>query len=130
MKVILTSFLLFLIFTSCKAQQTGNLITTFSKKLIGSWIPEGSSIDNKLVFNNDGTASKYDDGQIIDTYTWVVNEQLVNGVPFNTLKLTDINSTDNVYRYEINSLTNTLMILVYQRPNGGISGLNKYFKQE
>ncbi len=121
---------MFLFSISCKAQiQPDTTATSLNQKILGSWIPEGSNFDNRLVFNNDGSAEKFSDGQLYINYTWSINEELVNGIPFNTLMLDEVGNSETTNRYEINTLKDNLLILVFQRPSGGISGLNKYFKQ-
>ncbi|QTY25935.1 hypothetical protein [Flavobacterium sp. CS20] len=120
---------MFLFSISCKAQIQPDA-TSLNQKILGSWIPEGSNFDNRLVFNNDGSAEKFSDGQLYINYTWSINKELVNGVPFNTLILDEVGNSETTNRYEINTLKDNLLILVFQRPSGGISGLNKYFKQE
>lgn len=117
---------------SCKAQlpnqPSNDALTDFEQKLIGTWVAEGTSFEDRWVIENNYTLKEYD-ADDFTTYNWVANEgSAPSGVPFNTLEITNVDNPNDTYNYEINTLTNDKMILVYQR-SGGLGGLMTYHKQ-
>lgn len=45
------------------------------KYIIGSWVEEGTTIDDKWVFSADGKCTEYSDGKVLDTYTYVLTTE-------------------------------------------------------
>lgn len=129
--ILILTLILTLGFTfNCKAQlipqQNENTIL-----LTGTWVIEGSTIDDKWVFNSDGTMQEYADNQVDISYSWVVlNSNTPSGIRISHLEIVNITDTSERYIYEINMLNEEKLVLVYQRgDNMGIGKPFTLFKQ-
>lgn len=101
-----------------------------SELIVGTWVEESSSIENRWVFKSNLIINRYDDNTIYKTYTWQITEgETPSGLKISHLILTNTQDENDVYHYEINGLSEEKLVLVYQRPGGGLGKLTTYFKQ-
>ena len=122
---IITGILIFtaLGFTTYQLNQEDQLI-------VGTWVEESTTTENRLVFYETGNLEDYYKNQISETYTWQITEsQTPGGLIISHLILTNTEDPNDTYHYEINALSEERLVLVYQRPGGGIGKLTTYYKQ-
>ena len=89
--------------------------------IIGTWIPEGTTDDNRLVFKENGTVEDYDEDIIFATYYWTIYKETspVCGevVPvssnYSYLREENVADPNDVYCYEIMALNNEILQLRY-----------------
>lgn len=118
-------------FFSCKAQEVASTSSSSKEGLIiGTWVIEGLTLNNKWVINTDGTLQEYS-GSLVDiTYNWVITQGTTpSGLNISHLKITNVSDATDVYDFEIDALNDERMVLVYQRPSGGIAKRATYFRQ-
>ena len=110
-------------FSSMKQQTETELI-------IGTWIEESSTFQDRIIIQNNGIYQEYDENAISDTYNWEITEkQTPSGLTLSYLILTNTQDANDVYEYEINALNNEILVLVYQRPDLGPGEPTTYIKQ-
>lgn len=81
--------------------------------IIGSWI-SNEDVDSKLVFDSSGKCYEKYSGETIDVYRYsIIKEANSSGKTFETLKLINISDSDDIYLYDLNSLTNEVLVLQY-----------------
>ncbi|RSK41774.1 hypothetical protein [Mangrovimonas spongiae] len=104
---------------------------TEEELIVGTWHIEENPSDYLFVVNNDYTATKEYGGDFeTDYYSWQITEsQTPSGLTVSHLILTNIANTDEQYDYEIDTLNNERLVLIYQRPGGGIGKLTTYLRQ-
>jgi hypothetical protein len=83
--------------------------------IIGTWIPEGSP-NSEWVFISKGKCYEYNKGQLDETYNYSIIETKSSNGKFtlNFLKTINLNDPNDIYEYEINSISDTEMYLDYQ----------------
>ena len=121
---IITGILIFsaLGFTTYQLNQEDQLI-------VGTWVSEDDT-SVQLVFTSDGLQKDIINGILLETYTWQITEsQTPGGLIISHLILTNTEDPNDTYHYEINALSEERLVLVYQRPGGGIGKLTTYYKQ-
>lgn len=123
-KIILGLFmLLFLSFNVFKLVQEDEMI-------IGVWVEESASFNDRWIIYENGYSEDFDENQIFDTYYWKINEvETPSGILISHLILTNTKDPTDNYHYEINTLNEERLVLVYQRPSGGLGKLTTYFRQ-
>ena len=111
---------------SCKAQQQLN---QEDQLIVGTWVSEDDT-SVQLVFTSDGLQKDIINGILLETYTWQITEsQTPGGLIISHLILTNTEDPNDTYHYEINALSEERLVLVYQRPGGGIGKLTTYIRQ-
>ena len=121
---IITGILIFtaLGFTTYQLNQEDQLI-------VGTWVSEDDT-SVQLVFTSDGLQKDIINGILLETYTWQITEsQTPGGLIISHLILTNTEDPNDTCHYEINALSEERLVLVYQRPGGGIGKLTTYYKQ-
>jgi hypothetical protein len=108
-----------LFFLSCKAQ-----VSTKAKPLenlvIGTWVLENEN-NIKIEFNTNQIKKDIVNSQIIEEYDYSIENEITNsGLKIYYLITQNINNPDEEFHYEIDTLTDERLILVYQLPNGGV----------
>lgn len=81
--------------------------------LIGTWV---SDEDSKVTrtFNSNGKSFETYEGESSDEYTYtILREQSPNGITHETLKLISVSDPDDIYLYDINSISDTNLVLEY-----------------
>ncbi len=117
-------------FFNCASQIEAATTSEDMRVLIGSWVAEGSSLDDKWVFQDNGKLKKYTNGVNDDTFNWSINNFMTpSGLIIKYLKTYNSIDLSEFYVYEINTLSDERLVLVYQRPGGGIGKLMTYIKQ-
>lgn len=110
-------------FTISKQQNQDNQL------IIGTWVQEDDS-NIKMVFTADGLEKDYVNGELIDTFNWQITSGATpSGLTISHLILTNILDANDVSRFEINALNNDTLVLVFQRPGGGIGQMATYVRQ-
>ena len=126
---LLIATILLLTFLNCKAQLIPQQDED-TQLLVGTWVTEGSAINNRWKFNSDGTMENYTDNEVEATYAWLIINSINSGVKSKYLKLTNVLDSNNVRNYEISILDEVRMTLIYQRGNNmGIGKPFTMFKQ-
>ena len=98
------------------------------EKIIGTWVAEGSSFENRWIYSEDHTVDKYYKNEIYKTYDWSIQEvSTPSGLTMHELILTNIENADDQQKFIIETLTEERLILVY---NTGV-GLSRstYIRQ-
>lgn len=122
---IITGILIFtaLGFTTYQLSQEDQLI-------IGTWIEESTTIENRWVFESNNIINRYDNNTVYKSYIWQITESPTpSGLIISHLILTNTEDSNDTYHFEINTLSDEWLVLVYQRPGGGIGKLTTYIRQ-
>jgi len=96
--------------------------------IVGTWVAEGSSFENRWIYSEDHTVDRYYKNEIYKTYNWTIRELTApSGKTGHELILTNSENPDDQQNLLIDTLTDERLILVY---NTGI-GLSRstYFRQ-
>ena len=96
--------------------------------IVGTWVAEGSSFENRWIYSEDHTVDRYYKNEIYKTYNWTIRElSTPSGKTGHELILKNVENPDNQQNVLIDTLTDERLILVY---NTGI-GLSRstYFRQ-
>lgn len=97
--------------------------------IIGTWIEVSSSVENRLVFYENGICEDYDENQIFETYKWEIIENTTqSGLSLYHLILINSEDTSDIYHYEINVLNEEIMIITYQIPEWGFGKPTTYLR--
>lgn len=121
---IITGILIFtaLGFTTYQLSQEDQLI-------VGTWVSEDDA-NVQLIFTSDGLQKDIINGILLETYTWQITESPTpSGLIISHLILTNTEDSNDTYHFEINTLSEEWLVLVYQRPGGGIGKLTTYIRQ-
>lgn len=98
------------------------------EEIVGTWVAEGSSYENRWVYSEDHTVDRYYKNEIYKTYDWTIRElSAPSGKTAHELILTNIENADDQQKFIIETLTEERLILVY---NTGV-GLSRstYIRQ-
>jgi len=96
--------------------------------IVGTWVAEGSSFENRWIYSEDHTVDRYYKNEIYKMYNWTIRElSTPSGKTGHELILTNVEKPDDHQNFFIDTLTDERLILVY---NTGI-GLSRstYFRQ-
>jgi len=132
---IIILFFCSLFFFNCNAQLSPNSASCSTAEdetlIVGTWVSEGLTLDNKWVFNSNKVLIRYDEGIIYDTYNWDITCSITpSGLKDYYLTIMNISDASDKYVYNINTLTQERLVLVYQRGDGqGIGKLATYLRQ-
>ncbi|WP_295335502.1 hypothetical protein [Flavobacterium sp.] len=111
---ILTITLLLLSFGFASGQTT--LIESERAKINGTWVIE-NEVANVWTFTNNNYCEWRLNGEIIGQFTFsITSEFSQNGIEHTYLKLININNSNEVYEYAINSIGNYKMTLATIAP--------------
>ncbi|PKG41596.1 hypothetical protein [Psychroflexus sp. MES1-P1E] len=111
--VVLLSFL------SCKAQVSSKAMP-FENLITGTWVLENEN-NIKIEFNTNQIKKNIVNSQIIEEYDYSIeNDVTDSGLKIYYLITQNTNDPNEEYHYEIDTLTDERLILVYQLPNGGV----------
>ncbi|PKD43309.1 hypothetical protein CWD77_11905 [Rhodohalobacter barkolensis] len=95
----------------------GNLILTSSNKsdeIVGTWVAEGSSFENRWVYHAENTLTTYYKNNVYKTYNWSIREvSTPSGLTKRELVLINIENPDDQKNYIIDTQTEKRLILVY-----------------
>ena len=101
--------------------------------IVGTWKPKGSP-NNSWVFTSDGKCYQYSATDVTDVYNYSISTTspqcgyAVNvGPNFSYLKLINVNNAEDIYCYEITTLNNEFLALIYL---GGASYQPSVFKRQ
>ncbi len=99
-----------------------------AQKIIGTWIAEGSTFNQRDVYKSNGIYESYFENKIDKTYRYSLSkEKSVDGtLTFDVLTLTNINDSDDVYIYVIDALTDKVMRLEWEERPGKYLLYHKY----
>lgn len=88
--------------------------------IIGTWI-NSETPEWKWQFKTDGKCYDYLNGQLSDTYTYSITEEVSKSgkLKFSFLKLVNIYKANDEYEYEINTLSTNKLVLEYLEGSGG-----------
>lgn len=113
MKTLIITLIL-LITSSVKSQSA--LVEQEKIFIIGTWFID-NEVTNKWVFTADNTCKWEVNGVILDQFTYSINNGFSsNGLEHTSLKLININNSNEVFEYEINSLGDNKMTLETVKP--------------
>ena len=114
---------------NCKAQISCS--TTEDENLIvGTWVLEGLTPLDKLVFNNNHILSMYDEGTLYETYCWEIDCKITpSGRKAYSLEIINTDDESDKYVYDINTLTQERLVLQYVRTGYGLAKLATYLRQ-
>lgn len=86
---------------------------TDEEQIVGTWIAEDNP-NVKLVFTENGLQKDYINGELVATYYWTLEERhSPSGLTGNVLILTNVQDSDDVTEYMIDTLTDDRLVLVY-----------------
>jgi hypothetical protein len=128
-KLVIT--LIILSFFGCKTQQViDESLYGNESAIIGTWVTEESTLQNKWVFTDDELLKRYDSGHLFKTYIWSLVNSVNSGVRSQYLELINIKDSSDVYNYEISILDEERLTIIYQRKNNmGLGKPTTLFKQ-
>jgi|GEM_PF-2862822 len=136
MKRCLSTVILVLSIYSVQGQNTPSLenqqervLTNQTKELIvGSWIAEGASFSDRIVFENDGSMNEYSAEDSTLTYNWQIQTGTTPSgtIIISTLLLQNLNDLSEIIEFEVDTITEEEMVLVFD--NGIGLQRNRYFK--
>jgi hypothetical protein len=101
-----------LVFSSFYAQETVN--KNYEELIIDTWVVQGQSSSERLVFKSNGELEEYTDNKIEDVYSWVIEDYGIKGL---YLAIENIKDPTDYWNYEISALNDELLVLIYIRPN-------------
>ena len=102
-----------------------------SNFIVGTWIPENSTITEKWVFSPDNVLKEYTDGLIDSTYSWEIVGESNSGVQSHYLELINQNNVNDKKYFEISAINSERLVLIYQREYGmGISKPAVFYRQK
>ena len=96
--------------------------------IVGTWVAEGSSFENRWIYSEDHTVDRYYKNEIYKMYNWTIRElSTPSGKTGHELILTNVENPDDQQNFLIDTLTEERLILVY---NTGV-GLSRslYIRQ-
>lgn len=122
--------LLLIVIFSCTNSLAQSKPSTYKDLIVATWVVKGESSNERLVFKSNGEVDSYEDNQIVDTYSWVIEESINNGVTRIYLELENTQNPSDEYNYEISALTDELLVLIFMRKNNmGIGKPITYIRQ-
>ena len=95
---------------------------------MGTWVAEGNSYENRWVYHEDNTLTNYYKNDVYKTYNWAIRDvSTPSGLTLRELILTNTENPDDEKNFQIETLTEERLILVY---NTGV-GLSRslYIRQ-
>ena len=98
-----------------------------TEEIVGTWIADGGSFENRWVYHEDNTLTTYYKNDVYKTYSWTIRDVTTpSGLTLQELILTNTENPDDERHFQIDTLTDVRLILLY---NTGV-GLtrNNYFK--
>jgi len=98
------------------------------EEIVGTWVAEGSSYENRWVYHEDNTLTNYYKNGVYKTYNWAIRDvSTPSGLTLRELILTNTENPDDEKNFQIETLTEERLILVY---NTGV-GLSRslYIRQ-
>jgi len=98
------------------------------EEIVGTWVAEGSSYENRWVYHADNTLTNYYNNDVYKTYNWAIRDvSTPSGLTLRELILTNTEDPDDEKNFQIETLTEERLILVY---NTGV-GLSRstYIRQ-
>lgn len=106
---ILVAIIFVFSFNSISAQST--LIQDELQKIIGTWVIDNEGT-NKWIFTSNNICKWELDGVILDEFTYSISSEFsTSGGEHTYLKLININDSNEIYEYAINSIGNNKMTL-------------------
>ena len=106
---------------------TNKLQVDIKKYIIGTWVEEGTSINDKVVFSIDGKCTWYSDGKISDVYSYTLTTgKSQNGkLSFDFLTLTSISNSKIILEYTIQGSRDGVLSLEFKPSPGNLIVFNK-----
>jgi len=98
------------------------------EEIVGTWVAEGNSYENRWVYHEDNTLTNYYKNDVYKTYNWAIRDvSTPSGLTLRELILTNTENPDDEKNFQIETLTEERLILVY---NTGV-GLSRslYIRQ-
>jgi hypothetical protein len=89
-----------------------------STLIVGTWLPENSSIAEKWVFSPDNVLKEYTNGSIDSTYYWEIVGESNSGVKSHYLELINQKDANDKKYYESSAVNSERLVLIYQREYG------------
>lgn len=130
-KTLLNLKLLVIVIFSCANCLAQSKSSTYEELIVATWVVKGESSNERLVFKSNGEVDSYEDNQIANSYSWVIEESINNGVKSIYLELENTQKVFDNYNYEINALTDELLVLIFMRKNNmGIGKPITYIRQK
>lgn len=120
-----------LFYSICNGQINNNTIDSTEEEslIVGTWVAENSTINDKWVFTSNNFLEEYTEGSLDITYTWSIFGVSNSAVNSHYLEIINTNDFSEKYRYEISIVDNDKLTLIYQREdNMGISKPATYFR--
>lgn len=95
-KIIKNTIIIFslLTFSICKSQVSSTtIISSIEEKslILGTWIGEGSTINDKWIFTNNNLLKEYTDGSLDITYNYSIYGNINSGVKSHFIEIVNIN---------------------------------------
>ncbi len=113
-------------FSVCDGQST----TEEEVLILGTWVAEGSNINDKWVFTSNGTLREYTNNSLDITYVWSILSTVNSGITSHYLEIVNTNDSTDMYNYEISIINEEMFVLIYQREdNMGLGKPAIYFRQ-
>ncbi|WP_133120227.1 hypothetical protein [Rhodohalobacter barkolensis] len=85
-----------------------------SDEIVGTWVAEGSSFENRWVYHAENTLTTYYKNNVYKTYNWSIREvSTPSGLTKRELVLINIENPDDQKNYIIDTQTEKRLILVY-----------------
>lgn len=104
------------------------ILNSAQEEIVGTWVAEGSSFENRWIYNEDRTVTRFYKNEIYKTFDWSISEvSTPSGLTKRELVLINIENPDDQKNFIIETLTEERLILVY---NTGV-GLSRstYIRQ-
>jgi len=96
--------------------------------ILGTWIPQDLTLEEKWVFTSDGVLKRYSDNVLYKTYNWSIlttspacGEFVPVGPNYSNLRLVNINNINDIFCYDITSLDNDTLQIRYFGTSGFLS---------
>ena len=98
------------------------------EEIVGTWIADGGSFENRWVYHEDNTLTTYYKNEVYKTYSWTIRDvSTPSGLTLQELILTNTENPDDEKHFQIDTLTEERLILVY---NTGVGlSRNTYIRQ-
>lgn len=105
-----------------------NQSDSLSQSILGTWKPKAEAFDYRWDYHTDGTLTMYDGNDPSKTYNWlIVTQTTSSGLLSSKLKITNVLNTEDCFNYEIDTLSDETLILVFN--NGVGFSRNTFIKQ-
>ena len=106
---VLTIIIFVFTFNSINAQST--LVQEESQKIIGTWVIDDEAT-NKWIFTSNSVCVWEFNGVVLEQFTYSINSEFSSsGLEHTYLKLINVNDSNEIYEYAINSLGDNKMTL-------------------